>query len=381
MNWSIVSTAEAAETAQETQPLPPFVCDWASPATLSSPKKFRSEEGDPFSPVVAIPAAEAFRGFTIHDDAQVLLDPFSSTSSKLLSYAQSLYPRMPVRSTTSNAFEEPPDYTDAWLVSCVPHGMSTDPRGLAILKKHKETDFFKCFFHSLLYAPSGCAGGWLLVPLAFFVGLNDTILRYTFLSKYTVTSVHLFDVPVLRSDPCVYVSFCFHKSAVLLDRQLLPWTFGSETRLFPVNKETDWGLCADLYRLPRASTVSVKRFFTSDATSGGLVPGLTGLVLHATDSIACGTRISMTYEPHKLYGSTTSRNIATLLVEGCPLTEDDQRRIAEEFTLFLEGLRGERWSLFLSPMEEIGVSRRRIPFKLAFVLLEHIVSKVKDLLP
>jgi len=379
MNWSIVSAAPAVAT--ETQPLPSFVCDWTNPATLSSPKKFRSEEGDPLSPVVSISAATAFRGFTISDDAKGLLDPFSSASSTLLSYAQSLYPRMPVRScedTKENVFEEPPDYTDAWLVSCIPHGISTDPRGLAMLKKHKQTDFFKCFFHSLLYAPSGCAGGWLLVPIAFFMGLNDTILRYTFLSKYAVTSVHLFDVPVLRNDPCVYVSFCFHKSAALLDRQLLPWTFGSETRLFPVNKETDWVLCADLYRLQRAPTVSVKRFFTGDGT---LVSGLTGLVLHATDSIACGTRISMTYEPHKLYGSTTSRNIATLIVEGCPLTEEDQRRIAEEFTLFLEGLRGERWSLFLSPMEEIGVSRRRIPFKLAFVLLEHIVSKVKDLLP
>jgi hypothetical protein len=379
MNWLV--PAAAAQETQETQSLPPFVCDWTHPATLSSPKKFRSEEGDPLAPVVAIPATTAFRGFTIHDDAKVLLDPFSSTSSTLLDYAQSLYPRMPVRSTTSNAFEEPPEYTDAWLVSCIPHGISTDPRGIALLKKHKETDFFKCFFHSLLYDPSGCAGGWLLVPLAFFLGLNDTILRYTFLSKYVVTSLHLFDVPVLRNDPCVYVSFCFHKSAVLLDRQLLPWTFGSETRLFPVNKETDWVLCADLYRLPRASTVSVKRFFTSYTPRLGPVPGLTGLVLHATDSIACGTRISMTYEPHKQYGSTTSRNIATLLVEGCSLTEEEQQRIAEEFTLFLEDLRGERWSLFLSPMEETGVSRRRIPFKLAFVLLEHIVSKVKDLLP
>ena len=372
MNWSIVAAEAAAQV------LPPFVCDWTNPAKLSGTKKFRSEEGDPLAPVVVVPAATAFHEFTIHDEARVLLDPFLSASSTLLSYAQSLYPRMPVRSCDTNAFEEPPDYTDAWLVSCVPHGISTDPRGLALLKKHKETDFFKCFFHSLLYAPSGCAGGWLLVPLAFFVGLNDTILRYTFLSKYAVTSVHLFEVPVLRNDPCVYVSFCFHKSPTLLDRQLLPWTFGSETRLFPVNKETDWILCADLYRLPRSSTVSVKRFFTSDAAPPS---GLTGLVLHATDSIACGTRISMTYEPHKLYGSTTSRNIATLIVEGCSLTEEEQRRIAEEFTLFLEGLRGERWSLFLSPMEENGVSRRRIPFKLAFVLLEHIVSKVKDLLP
>ena len=352
------------------QTTPSFVQEWTVPVKPIH-KKFRSG-GKSQRPVLAIPYSAAFEGFTIQDEAVAIIDPFPCAGS--LTYVQSMYPKMPVRELEGDAFDAcdafdaVPNYADTWIVTCVPHGISTDARSLALLKRHKETDFYKCFFHTLLYSPSGCAGGWLLVPLAFFMGLNDTALRYTFLSRYRVTSVHLFDKAVLRDDPCVYISFCFERSKEMLCRQLMPWTFLKETRLFPVNKDTDWTLCADLYTLPRS--VEIKRYLTTS----GEEP--TGLVLHATDSITCGTRISMSYDPHKQYGSVTSKNISTLVVKGCALTEEEQRRVAEEFTIFVEELRAERWSLFLSPMDDCGTSRRRIPFKLAFVIAEHIVSKI-----
>lgn len=351
-----------------TQSTPLFVQEWTTPAKPTQ-KKFRNAAtGVAERPVVALAPSVVFEGFTIHDSATALIDPFPCEDS--LAYVQSLYPKMPVRPVSEHALEKPPDYANTWIVTCVPHGISTDPRGIALLQRYKETDFFKCFFHSLLYSPWGCAGGWLVVPLAFFVGLNDTGLRYSFLSRYAVTSVHLFDKPVLRDDPCVYISFCFHRSEEMLTRQLVSWSFLGETRLFPVNKDTDWILCSDLYQLRR--TVELKRYFTNSEDTP------TCLVLHATDAVSCGGRISMTYEPHKQYASTTSRNISTLVVLGCTLTEKEQRTVAEEFTVYLEQLRSERWSLFLSPMEETGNSRRRIPFKLAFVIAAHIVSRVLD---
>jgi hypothetical protein len=355
------------------QVTPPFIQDWKDPAKLGPVKKFRNTATEfAARPIVAIHDSLVFRGFTIRDEAVALIDPFPCPDS--LAYVKSLYPKMPVRELKGHAFEEVPDYADTWIVTCVPHGISTDPRGLAALQKHKETDFYKCFFHTVLY--SSCAGGWLLVPLAFFLGLNDTMLRYTFMSRYSITSVHSFDTPVLREDPCAYVSVCFHRNEGMLDRQLIPWTLGTETRLFPVNKDTNWILCADLYQLPKSKTIEVKRFFSK---SSGKEEGVTGLVLHATDAMGCGTRISMSYEPHKQYGSVTSKNIATLVVNGCTLTEREQRRVAEEFTIFVEQMRAERWSLFLSPMDETGNSRRRITFKLAFEITEHIIFKIKGL--
>jgi hypothetical protein len=377
---SLVSVGDLGEPAwpyKEEQPAPPFVREWTTGPEAAPRKRYRKAapmwEGGVLRPSLRLEDAALFRGFTIHAAAERLLDPFPAPDS--LAHARASHPAMPVASVTAPALEIVPDYAGAWIVTCVPHGISTDPRGIAILKRWGETDFYKCFFKSLLLSPGGCAGGWLVVPLAFFLGLNDTGLRDAFLTRYAVTAIHHFDSRVLQEDLCSYVSFCFHRADEPLERQVIPWTHCGETRLFPVSKSNDWVVCADLYRLPRS--VQIKRFF-----AGAPVPADTqvlSLVLQATDGGGYSSRICMKYEPHKQYGSATSRNIATLTSKGCRLTDEEQQRVAEEFTIFVEQMRTERWDLFLSPMDDCGTPRRRIPFKLAFGLVEHIVTKVKGL--
>ena len=367
------------------QQIPLFVQEWGTPAALAPVKKFRNKPAPSFSklaarPDVVLPYSKLFHGFTHPPDAKRLIDPFPTADS--LTYVRSLsLDRSLDRSlcslslTKAHALETIPVYEDAWIVTCVPHGISTTPEGIALLKKFNETDFYKCFMLSVLQ--QSCAGGWLVLPLSFFLGLNDTALRHTFLTQYTVTAVNYFEEPLLREDPCCYMSICFHKSAEDLTRQIIPWTLRGETRLFPVSAEHNWILCADIYQLAKRPEINVKRFFTRSPVSADTQ--VTCLVLHAIDNFKVGGRISVKYDAYKQYGSTTSKNIATLVVKGCVLTVTEQQEIAEEFTLLLEQYRVERWSLFLSPMEEKeSQSRRRIPFKTAFALLEHIVSKKID---
>ena len=363
------------------QQIPLFVQEWVTPAALAPVKKFRNKPAPSFSkPVIAarpdvlLPYSKLFNGFTVPPAATRLIDPFPTEDS--LTYVRSFdRSSIPVTEVKTHALETIPVYEDAWIVTCVPHGISTSPEGIALLKKFNETDFYKCFIVSILQ--QSCAGGWLILPLSFFLGLNDTSLRYTFLTQYTVTAVNYFEEPLLREDPCCYMSICFHKAAENLTRQIIPWTLRGETRLFPVSAKDDWILCADLYKLPKRPEIDVKRFFTRSPLVADTQ--VTCLVLHAIDNFTAWGRISVKYDAYKQYGSTTSKNIATLVVKGCVLTVTEQQEIAEEFTLLLEQYRVERWSLFLSPMEEKeSQSRRRIPFKTAFALLEHLISKKID---
>ena len=169
------------------QQIPLFVQEWVTPAALAPVKKFRNKPAPSFSkPVIAarpdvlLPYSKLFNGFTVPPAATRLIDPFPTEDS--LTYVRSFdRSSIPVTEVKTHALETIPVYEDACIVTCVPHGISTSPEGIALLKKFNETDFYKCFIVSILQ--QSCAGGWLILPLSFFLGLNDTSLRYTFLTQ------------------------------------------------------------------------------------------------------------------------------------------------------------------------------------------------------
>jgi len=369
-----------ALTTVQQQSVPAFVLNWTTPSTLTPTKTKRFKVKRIVErPELLLDLPTVFSGFSIPPDATHVVDPFATPES--LDHLRTL--RMPVEEE-DNAFLSPPSYEGAWIVTVIPHGTATDAEGKAILDKYKENDFYKCFLRSVL----GCAGLWVCVPLSFFLGLNGTGLRRDFLSQFRVVAASLFHGNVLRYDACSYVSVCFHRSPTPLTEQVVPWTLCSpgapgapaapgETRRFPIRKADDWIFCADLYSLRRNPVIKITRFL-----SGNPVPDdtqVTGLVLHAIDGGALNARIRMRVDRDKQYGSATSKNVTTLCVKGRVLTEAQQEQVAEAWTLLVEELRQERWGLFLSALDDqTTYSRRRIGYKLAFLLTEHVLSTLLE---
>ena len=373
-----LSTALSAPlTVQQSQQVPAFVQNWTTPSTLATTKTKRFKVKRVLErPDLLLDLPTVFRGFSLPPDASRVVDPFATPES--LDHLRTL--RMPVEEGEGeeDAFLSPPSYEGALIVTVVPHGTATDAEGAAIVDKYKENDFYKCFLRSAL--TTGCAGLWVCLPLSFFLGLNGTGLRRDFLSQFRVVAASLFHGNVLRYDACSYVSVCFHRSATPLTEQVVPWTLWpgaatavAETRHFPIRKADDWIFCADLYSLQRNPAIKVTRFL-----SGNPVPDdtqVTGLVLHAIDGGALNARIRMRVDRTKQYGSATSKNVTTLCVKGRVLTEAQQEQVAEAWTLLIEELRQDRWGLFLSALDDqTTYSRKRIGYKLAFLLTEHVVS-------
>lgn len=349
--------------------LPPFVLNWTTPSPLIQTKRYKVKRAIE-RPEVLVDFPTLFQGFAPPPGATHVVDPFATPES--LAYLRRL--RLPVHEVTEDVFLSPPSYTGRWVVTVSPHGTPTDDVGRAITDKYKENDFYKCFLQSV----RGCAGLWVCLPLSFFLGLNGTGLRSAFLSEYRVVAVRQFHGLVLRYDACSYVSVCFHRSPVTsvpLVTQSVSWTFDGETRKFPIQKENDWVLCADLYSLPRRPTVKVTRFLHKTPPDPSVQ--VTGLVLQAIDGGAVNARIRMRVDPHRQYGDAASKNLTTLCVKGCVLTAAQQEQVAEAWTLLIEELRQERWGLFMSSLDDqTTYSRRRIGYKLAFLLTEHVISNL-----
>jgi hypothetical protein len=360
------------------QSVPAIVQNWTTPSTLVPPKTKRFKVKRVLErPDLLLDFPTVFCAFSSPPDASRVVDPFATPES--LDHLRTL--RLPVEEGDGedDAFLSPPSYEGALVVTVIPHGTATDAEGKAILDKYKENDFYKCFLRSAL----GCAGLWVCLPLSFFLGLNGTGLRRDFLSQFRVVAASLFHGNVLRYDACSYVSVCFHRSPTPLTEQVVPWTLWpggageAETRHFPIRKADDWIFCADLYSLQRNPAIKITRFL-----SGNPVPDdtqVTGLVLHAIDGGALNARIRMRVDRAKQYGSATSKNVTTLCVKGRVLTEAQQEQVAEAWTLLVEELRQERWGLFLSALDDqTTYSRKRIGYKLAFLLAEHVVSTLLE---
>lgn len=380
MSTALLSTVPQQQ--QQDQSVPAFVLNWTTPSTLvttkTKTKRFKIKRIVE-RPDLLLDLPTVFRGFS-PPQATHVVDPFATPES--LDHLRTL--RLPIEEV-EDAFLSPPSYEGAFVVTVVPHGTATDAEGKAIVDKYKENDFYKCFLRSTLTL--GCAGLWVCLPLSFFLGLNGTGLRRDFLSQFRVVAASLFHGNVLRYDACSYVSVCFHRSATPLTEQVVPWTLwpgggatvaaAAETRHFPIRKADDWIFCADLYSLRRNPVLKVSRFL-----SGNPVPDdtqVTGLVLHAIDGGALNARIRMRVDRDKQYGSATSKNVTTLCVKGRVLTEAQQEQVAEAWTLLVEELRQERWGLFLSALDDqTTYSRKRIGYKLAFHLTEHVVSTLLE---
>jgi len=357
-----------------TQPLPPFVLNWTTPSALIQTKRYKVKRIVE-RPEVLLPFPTLFHGFSPPPSFTHILDPFPNEDAT--AYLRSTFPtvpRWPV-SEHDDVWLSPPPYTDKWVITVVPHGTATEAVGKAVVAKYNEHDVYKCFLKSLM--DGGCAGAWLCLPLSLFLGLNGTGVRLHLFSQYRVVAVNQFHGHVLRYDACSYVAVCIHRSPEPLLTQSILWSLAHERQSLPIQRADDWVCCADLYRVPRRPTLKVTRLLSHSPVAPET--HVTHLVLQAIDGGAVNARIRMRVDPHKQYGDAASKNLTTLCVKGVVLTMAQQEQVAERWTLLVEELRQERWGLFLSPLDDqITYSRKRIGYKLAFILTEHVISKMLD---
>lgn len=272
----------------------------------------------------------------------------------------------------------PPDYTDAWIITNPPYLARNKCDKKEIFDKYNTNDLYKCFITSITQQSSQCVGGIFIIPAGFFLSPRDldVCCRNAFLSKYKLLMVKYFEETVFPDTTTTVVAFSFEKSPVLLTEQTVEWISmpSGEKRSFVMSAENDWIIGGDIYKLSVPSHIKIRRHVEGQQLKTG--EQITSMTLCALDSGMQDGRIHLEYKKGYIYpAKDSSRTYATLCIQGRTLSDEEQQTICSRFNAFVEKKRGETWSLFLPQFRESKeYARKRIPFELAYIIVLHLIE-------
>jgi len=325
-------------------------------------------------------------GFSLPSHARCIIEPFAGKGD-LLEWLTTKGNTLPVESydidpkrediVKRDTLLEPPDYTDAWILTNPPYLARNKCEQKGIFDKYETNDLYKCFITSLTMGGT-CAGGILIIPAGFFLSPRDVDVRCraAFLSKYRLLNVRYFEETVFPDTTTTVVAFAFEKSEPLTE-QSVEWVSlpSREKRTFIMSTENDWIIGGDIYKLPVPQGVKVRRHVEGQTLKDG--EQLTSMTLSALDSGTQDGRICLEYKEGYVYpAKDCSRTYATLCIQGKTLSADEQKKLCVDFNALVEKKRSETWSLFLPQFRESKeYARKRIPFELAYTIVLHLLAR------
>jgi hypothetical protein len=278
---------------------------------------------------------------------------------------------------------DPPSYNDSWIITNPPYLARNKCEAKDVFDKYDTNDLYKCFITSLTQQKEGCVGGIFIIPAGFFFSPRelDVRCRSEFLSKYKLLKVKYFEQKVFPDTTTTVVAFAFEKSPVELTQQLVEWISmpSGKTHVFQMNKTDDWIIGGDIYKLPVHADISIRRHVEGHVAKKK-DEQTTFMTLNALDSgTKDGGRICLEYKKDYVYpAKDCSRTYATLCIAGlpAPLTAEEQEKLCADFNEMVDKKRAETWSLFLPQFRESKeYARKRIPFELAYTIVQHLLSK------
>jgi hypothetical protein len=273
-----------------------------------------------------------------------------------------------------DTLRDPPDYTDAWVITNPPYLARNKCESKEIFDLYKTNDLYKCFMSSI----SKCIGGIVIIPAGFFLSPRDIDVRCRneFMSRHKILKIRYFEETVFPDTTTTVVAFSFERSPEVLTEQSIEWTIlpSQEKKIFKMSKQDDWIIGGDIYKLSVPNNISIRRYV--DGKELGPTEQLTHMTLNALDSGKDKGRISLDYKEGYVYpAKDCSRTFATMCLRGVSLTHAQQMDLCERFNVFLETHRKETWSLFLPQYRESKeYARKRIPFELAYTIILHLIT-------
>jgi len=320
-------------------------------------------------------------------NARCIIEPFAGKGD-LVEWIKNMGTTLPIEAydiepknegiILRDTLNNPPDYTDAWILTNPPYLARNKCDKKEIFDKYNTNDLYKCFITSITQQPTQCVGGIFIIPAGFFLSPRDldVCCRNDFLSKYKLLLVKYFEETVFPDTTTTVVAFSFEKSPILLTEQRVEWISmpSGEKRIFTMSAENDWIIGGDIYKLQVPSHIKIRRHVDGQQLKAG--EQMTSITLCALDSGTQDGRIRLEYKDGYVYpAKDSSRTYATLCVQGRILSAGEQQTICSKFNELIEKKRTETWSLFLPQFRESKeYARKRIPFELAYTIVLHLIA-------
>ena len=250
----------------------------------------------------------------------------------------------------------PIDYTDKWIFTNPPYLSRNKNKDKSLYNKFHLDDLYKIAVKTII----GCKGGILILPINFFSSTDNTI-RSLFLKNYIVKRVNVFETPVFDDTTYNICSFSFIKQEN--DEQNISFFFYPSNKTLTIEMKEPYIIGNEIYNLEQ-SHIKVSRLLIDEEPSSYMF-------LNAIDRR--DDLISLSYNEEPYYGKKTDRVFATISFN-THLTKQHQLDIIKLFNEKLNYYRDKYNSLFLPNYRDNN--RKRIPFKLAYILISNSLKEI-----
>ena len=322
----------------------------------------------------------------IHDNIKTIIEPFAGNGD-LLNFIQNkedytfeLYDIDPKCETAikRDTLENPPCYDNKFVLTNPPYLARNKNKSKELYDKYNCNDLYKCFIINLI--DSNCIGGIIILPLNFICSIRkaDIELRRTFLEKFTLNAINIFEEQVFDDTSYAVCSIHFVQN-----------TTGSsdiaskiKTHIYPSKKvidilltsENNYTIGGEIYNLPVSCEYKVERATKSTKNK----ENITNILLKCIDdSLDSQLGFKMVSDEERYIDNTenlSARSYATLVITP-NISIEEQTLLVKKANALITEQRTKYNSLFLTNYRESNtIARKRVSFELAFMICNHILG-------
>lgn len=273
-----------------------------------------------------------------------------------------------------DTIKSPPIYKNKFIITNPPYLARNKSQSKIVFDKYDVNDLFKCFIKELI--TNKCLGGIVIIPLNFWSSIrkNDVLLRKTFLEKYNIIQLNIFEERVFDDTSYTVCSFQFEQKNNIEINEINITIYPSNVKTTTIlNDNNNYLIGGDIYHLETKGNYKIARLTNKNKTKQN-----TNILVKCIDdnldnkislSIVSNEDIYIDNTPNQ-----TARTYATLIIEP-RIDLDKQIKIVEKFNILLESHRTKYNSLFLTNYRESkDIARKRISFNLVYSIVENILD-------
>jgi len=328
------------------------------------------------------------QGMKIPDNTKNIIEPFAGNGDLIVfiknqeqsdKYNIESYDIEPKKDyiIKRDTIKNPPDYNNKYLITNPPYLARNKSKDKSLFDKYDVNDLYKCIIKEIL--TNICLGGILIIPLNFWssIRISDIELRKSFLEKYDVILLNIFEEKVFNDTSYTICSFQFEmkkNSSNNLNIIVYPPKLNIKTEL---NSNNNYMIGGDIYNLNINNIYKITRITSKNKSKIN-----TNILVKCIDD-NINNQIGLSFVDDKdIYIDETpnqsARTYASLIIEP-KLEKDKQKELVIKFNKYLIGYREKYNSLFLTNYRESkDIARKRISFDLVYSIIGYILENFDD---
>lgn len=269
----------------------------------------------------------------------------------------------------------PPNYNNSYIITNPPYLAKNKSGDKKIFNKYKQDDLYKCFIKTIIQ--NNPNGGIIIIPLNFLSSIRkaDVSLRKEFFKKFKCTKINLFEERVFDDTSYTIISLQFEKNNMNENLFTKMFIFPSgEVITFALNELNNYTIGGEIYNLQNNNNYNITRL-----TLENIEENYSNILVKCIDD-NIDNKINLSFvDRNDVYIDNTknlsARSYMTLIIKP-EISEDEQKKLCDEFNEYLNDKRFEFNSLFLSNYRESknGFARKRISFSLVYKICLYLLD-------